>query len=188
MEDNDFSPHTWEELRTLIADNNLAALRRKPSEAVTYRSWIEKIKPAYGSATNYLCQERLHWNPLPISNADTRLSFSYESNILFSTPGDYKILRNDWPYAVTPDITHLVVWVKNRIRTDRETGDLTPESRLAVDNFVQTTFVDRIGASNASDYVLWFKNWSGLQSVPGIDHVHVLVRNVPDSVLTDWTG
>ena len=78
--------------------------------------------------------------------------------------------------------------MKNRIRTDRETGDLTPESRLAVDNFVQTTFVDRIGASNASDYVLWFKNWSGLQSVPGIDHVHVLVRNVPDSVLTDWTG
>ena len=78
--------------------------------------------------------------------------------------------------------------MKNRIPTDRETGDLTREARLAVENFVQETFVERIGASNATDYVLWFKNWSGLQSVPGIDHVHVLVRNVPDALLTEWTG
>ncbi|MCJ1388270.1 hypothetical protein MMC18_001115 [Xylographa bjoerkii] len=188
MEDEGFSPHTWGELRKLIANNDLAALQRKPSEVMKYFSWIEEINTVYGSATNYLCRERLQWEPLPASTTNASPSFHCKSTMLFSDPEDYRILRNDWPYGVTPDITHLVVWVKSRIPTEGETGDLTVESRHAVENFIQKTFVERIGASNATDYVLWFKNWSALQSVRGIDHVHVLVRNVPDSLLTEWTG
>ncbi|MCJ1400471.1 hypothetical protein MMC11_003677 [Xylographa trunciseda] len=171
-----------------VANNNLAALKRKPSEVVKYLSWMEEIQTVYGSTTNYLCQERLHWKPLAASAMDTGLSFSCKSAILFSDPEDYKILRNDWPYSVTPDITHLVVWVKNRIPTNKETGDLTPESRQTIENFVQNTIIERLGASHASDCVLWFKNWSALQSIRDIDHVHVLVRNVPDSLLAEWTG
>jgi len=170
------------------ANNNLAALRRKPSEVVKYLSWIEEIHTVYGSATNYLCQKRLHWEPLPASTMDIGPSFDCKSAVLFFDPEDYKILRNDWPYGVTPDITHLVVWLKNRIPTDTATGDLTAESRQTIENFIQRMFVERIRAGNATDYVLWFKNWSALQSVRGIDHVHVLVRNVPDSLLTEWTG
>ena len=36
--------------------------------------------------------------------------------------------------------------------------------------------------------VVWFKNWTALQSVPGMEHVHVLVREVPDHVVAEWTG
>ena len=87
-----------------------------------------------------------------------------------------------------PDITHLVIWIKNKIPTERESGDLTLEARQVIENFIQKTFVEQIGASNATDHVLWFKNWSSLQSIPGIDHVHVLVRNVPDRLLIEWAG
>ena len=33
---------------------------------------------------------------------------------------------------------------------------------------------------------MWFKNWVSLQSVRGVDHVHVLVRDVPEEVLGGW--
>ena len=35
---------------------------------------------------------------------------------------------------------------------------------------------------------MWFKNWTALQSVPGMEHVHVLVREVPDEIVAEWTG
>ena len=34
---------------------------------------------------------------------------------------------------------------------------------------------------------MWFKNWKALQSVPGMEHVHVLVREVPDEIVAEWT-
>ena len=33
----------------------------------------------------------------------------------------------------------------------------------------------------------WFKNWVSLQSVRGVDHVHVLVRDAPLELLEKWT-
>jgi hypothetical protein len=35
---------------------------------------------------------------------------------------------------------------------------------------------------------MWFKNWKSLQSVPGMEHVHVLVRDVPEDIIAEWTG
>jgi hypothetical protein len=46
-----------------------------------------------------------------------------------------------------------------------------------VDEFVDHTFVKGLGVEGL-DRVLWFKNWTGLQSVRGVEHVHVLVRDV----------
>ena len=44
------------------------------------------------------------------------------------------------------------------------------------------------GDSGAGDdRVLWFRNWTGLQSVRGLEHVHVLVRDAPKVLLDWWT-
>jgi hypothetical protein len=126
--------------------------------------------------TAYLIQHRLPWGSPP---------FTYNSSIPFSDPSDFKILLNDWPYGVTDDITHIVVWSKTPIATDEETGDVTGESRAVIRAFVKRTFVDRLGDG---ERVLWFKNWVQLQSVRALEHIHILVRNATKEDLEFWTG
>jgi hypothetical protein len=126
--------------------------------------------------TAYLIQHRLPWGSSP---------FTYNSSIPFSDPSDFKILLNDWPYGLTDDITHIVVWSKTPIVTDEKTGDVTEESRDVIKAFVERTFVDRLGDEGR---VLWFKNWVQLQSVRALEHIHVLVRHASKENLEFWTG
>ncbi|RDL34339.1 uncharacterized protein BP5553_07467 [Venustampulla echinocandica] len=158
------------------ATNNLGIMQRKPSELRRYIAWCRKVKSEYGSISNYVIQHRLPWGSPP---------FTYLSSIPFSEPDDYKILINDWPYGCTDDITHIVVWSKTPIAANEATGDLTEESRLTLQNFVERTFVERLGGDH--ERVLWFKNWVQLQSVRALEHVHVLVRNATKEDLAYWT-
>jgi hypothetical protein len=97
-------------------------------------------------------------------------------------------LINDWPYGLTPGIRHIIVWLKNTLETEPIRGDLTPMSRQQVESFIQKTFVDKVkGLPGEQDRVIWFRNWRALQSVPGMDHVHVLIRDVPDNFVLEWT-
>ncbi len=66
---------------------------------------------------------------------------------------------------------------------------MTARSRRQVEEFVQRRFVDRVaGLEGSREKVQWFKNWTALQSVPGLEHVHVLVRDVPQDIIDEWTG
>ena len=78
-------------------------------------------------------------------------------------------------------------------------GYLTPESVALVERFVKRTFVEPLSSYRSkedvagdsdtrSDRVLWFRNWTGLQSVRGLEHVHVLVRDAPRDLLDRWVG
>ncbi len=90
---------------------------------------------------------------------------------------------------MSPNIAHLVVWLKTRIPTQEADGDMTAESRQLVRDFVRKTFEERLAKDGeAEDRVLWFKNWSELQSVRGLEHIHVLARDVPQSILDEWAA
>lgn len=160
--------------------NNLSVLKRKPSDLRRYITWTAETKAQYGTITEYIMQHRLPkaWGLPP---------FVPESRVPFDAASDYKVLLNDWPYGMTPEITHIVVWSRTPIPTHPETGDLTIESRAQVEKFVKTYFVDKLGAGGEQQ-VLWFKNWVALQSVRTLEHFHVLVRNVDDDMLERWTG
>lgn len=112
--------------------------------------------------------------------------FTPKSNIAFQDPSDYSVLLNHWPYALKPGIVHIVVWTRTPLAVDDEKGDLIPESRKLVEDFVARFFVQRLG-EKGSEKVLWFKNWVALQSVRALDHIHVLVRDVSPEILEDWT-
>lgn len=43
-----------------------------------------------------------------------------------------------------------------------------------------------VSLEDARERVMWFKNWVSLQSVRGVDHVHVLVKDAPGSVMREW--
>ena len=92
------------------------------------------------------------------------------------SPDDIRILYNDWPYGIDPRIKHLVVWTKFDLETapvsaSNPVGDLTPEARQAINGFVDKMFVRACG----KDSVIWFKNWSSLQSIHAVEHFHVML-------------
>lgn len=127
--------------------------------------------------TNFLLKHRLSWGSPP---------FRYNSPIPFENPSDFMILMNDWPYGLTEDITHMVVWSKTPIPTDKNTGDVTEQSRRVIEDFVTRTFVRRLGGD--AQRVVWFKNWVQLQSVRALEHIHVLVKDATQADLEFWTG
>lgn len=141
--------------------------------------WTTATKAEYGSMTSFLIQNRLPkaWGTLP---------FTPTSKVPFANPSDYRVLKNDWPYGMAPGITHIVVWSRTTIPTDPKTGDVTPESRQLIRDFVKAYFVDKLGPGG-EDRVIWFKNWVSLQSVRALEHIHVLVKDVDPSVLEEWT-
>jgi hypothetical protein len=87
------------------------------------------------------------------------------------------------------DIVHLVVWSRYAIPTDDITGEMTPESKRIVCDFVKRSFAGRLGPG-AEERVLWFKKRCGFQSVPAVEHVHVMVRDVDGNgageVVGEW--
>ncbi|KAK3995946.1 hypothetical protein QBC44DRAFT_318807 [Cladorrhinum sp. PSN332] len=177
--DQEFKCHDWEELREILATNQLHLLKRKPSDLRRYIKWSAETKAEYGSTTNFLLNHRLPkaWGEPP---------FIPVSNIPFADPSDHCVLKNDWPYGFEPGISHIVVWTRTPIATDETVGDMTPESRTIVSDFIKRFFVDRLGPGG-EDKVLWFKNWVALQSVRTVDHVHVLVRDVEPEIIEEWT-
>ncbi|KAL8736994.1 MAG: hypothetical protein Q9181_002134 [Wetmoreana brouardii] len=199
--DSEFQPHTWENLKQIIVTNDLESLRRWPSAIKRYIQWTNETHTVYGSTTNYVCRERLHWTPLLMNaNPEDGPVFEIANPIPFVDARDYKILYNDWPYGLDEGITHLVVWVKNKLAVDPQ-GDLEWWSRCLVEGFVKKIFVERIErerklgenedmgkGTGMGNRVMWFRNWTGLQSVRGLDHIHVLVRGVSRKVMDEWTG
>ncbi|KAJ5102549.1 hypothetical protein N7532_003078, partial [Penicillium argentinense] len=223
MTDEEFVAHDWEDLRDIIARNDLGALKRKPSDLRRYLAWSASTKAEYGSIINYICQRRLGWafpgtdtpadtpnatpsalsstgsTPSPPSGDDSapaviQSGVPFRNPRPFADPEDYKILRNDWPYGLDAGISHLVVWLRTPIPVKSAEGHLTDESRALIEDFVQRTFVDRLADdpqqrfSDPKNRVLWFKNWVGLQSVRALEHVHILVRDVPEDILLEWSG
>ncbi|KAK0926935.1 hypothetical protein LTR29_017760 [Friedmanniomyces endolithicus] len=183
IKDEDWEPITWTQLREIIATNTLEKLQRSPVSTRQYLAWSASIKSQYGSTLTYITSQKLRWKPSPHSDPP---EFPSQSPTPFANRQDYAILPNDWPYSFTPDITHLLVWTKTPIATDdSEGGDVTAESRRLIDGFVQKTFAAGLG-EGGGERVLWFKNWTGLQSVRALDHVHVLVRGVDEEVLGAW--
>ncbi len=172
-----------------IATNDLSILKRKPSDLMRYIAWTNQTKAAYGSITNFILQQRLFWEPIPSSNSESGPRFDCLNHIPFAAKDDFKILLNDWPYGISAGITHLIVWSKVRLPDQKPEGFLIPWSTALVQEFVRETFVDRLAAKgmrSPEDNVLWFRNWTGLQSVRGLEHVHVLVRDAPKDLLQAW--
>jgi hypothetical protein len=148
--------------------------------------WTADTKAEYGSITRYLIAHRLPkaWGDSP--------PYVPVSAAPFADPSDYRVLVNDWPYGLTPDIIHIVVWTRTLIPTDPNTDDMTAESRAGVAAFVKRYFADSLTDADddggiGEDRVLWFKNWVQLQSVRALEHIHVLVRDASPALVQKWT-
>ena len=130
--------------------------------------------------SEYVLRHRIGWTAPSDHQAKSEVPFEHSS--------DYQIRRNDWPYGLTADITHMVVWLKTAIEVDG-IGDPTAASKELIETFVTRTFRDRIVPHPAyPDQIMWFKNRTRWQSVRSLEHIHVIVRGVDQSLIEEWTG
>ncbi|KAK6501721.1 hypothetical protein TWF481_009549 [Arthrobotrys musiformis] len=159
-----FTPHTWSNLQSIISQNSLEDLKRRPGDLRRYLEWGATTRQQYGSVLKYILSERLLWDESNLSPRNTTP---------FADDEDTKILLNDWPYGLSPGIIHIVIWTKASIPTDPITGDVTAHSRQIIVSYVNKIFIDQLGLP--AEKVLWFKNWAALQSVRTVEHIHVLV-------------
>ena len=162
-------------------------MKRLYGNRIKYRGWVRETRQNYGSIVDYIINERLQWDAPVLDNG--RLEFATQSEVPFADPADYKIAWNDWPYgSLEPDVKHLIVWLKKPLPADLATGKLLPRERQLIQSFVNSTFLRPMAARGIGPSQLrWFKNGLDLQSVKAIDHFHVLVKNVPDELLFQWT-
>ncbi|KAI9724605.1 MAG: hypothetical protein M1828_003628 [Chrysothrix sp. TS-e1954] len=169
VRDEEYDLLSWERVKELVRDNQLQLFTRVPSELRRYKKYMDQIKQDYGSTMNFILKERVKWKDTTPRGEP------------FEYPDDISILHNDWPYGIDPRIVHLVVWTKFSFDTDPERGDLTPESRKQIDEFVTKTFKR---TSDDDSQVIWFKNWTSLMSVHSVVHFHVMLFD-PDSAFVD---
>ncbi|KAK6810887.1 hypothetical protein RU639_013333 [Aspergillus parasiticus] len=162
--EEDFVPHIWEDIQRIIVS--------------------AEIQATFGSVTNFLVKTRLHWGK-EANNAEIR--FPYRHSVPFADQSDYRILRNDWPYAMSSDMVHLVAWLKMPIPVDAE-GDPTTKSRRLVADFTDRTFAMHMTREHTGNNIQWFKNRIKWQSVRALEHIHVILRDLDDEFVTKLTG
>lgn len=183
LTDTEYTPHSWENLESLIKAGRLDELKRWPSQLKAYLAWSAHVKEKHGSATSYLLSQRLFWEP--VDDASGAMAFDVRNSVPFAEREDFKILRNDWPYGHEEGIRHVCVWLKQRLPVD-ERGALSDEGRRMVEEFVEREFRAKAKETERDSKILWFKNTTNLQSVRSLEHLHVLVRNVDQEALKQW--
>ncbi|UNI14883.1 hypothetical protein JDV02_001464 [Purpureocillium takamizusanense] len=171
--DSSFSRLTWPEVRALITANELERFQRIPSQLRRYRSYAHRQAALYGSVAAFVLAERLRWQEPIVARG-----------LPFQHPDDVRIIFNDWPYGLDKRIVHLVVWTKFELESDPVSGDLTDETRAAIDSYVAKTFRSRVAADN----VAWFKNWSALKSIHAVEHFHVMLFDPDPAFIRDVTN
>ncbi|KAF2669208.1 hypothetical protein BT63DRAFT_373259 [Microthyrium microscopicum] len=169
--DADYEPITWDEATELIRTNRIDRFRRPPTELRQYRGFVEQISHKYGSPMKYILEHRLRWKDLTPIGQD------------LSSPEDWKILVNDWPYGFADGIEHLVVWTKSSLPDDPVTGSISARSSRVIEEFVADKFPEMPAGE-----VIWFKNWRSLKSVHAIEHFHVLLHNPPPGYIEAIVG
>lgn len=161
----------WNELRQIIASNELSLLTRSPTQLHDYQVWKQETLKLYGSIEQYMLQVRLQWSRPLISTSP--------KSTAFTGPSDWKCLINDFPYGLEPGISHLVVWSKIKLPINRrDPEELSSEAIDIVESFIERFFIKQ--GQVEKDDLLYFVNPPSLKSIGNLEHFHVLLRNQQD--------
>ncbi|KPI41225.1 N-acetylglucosamine-induced protein 1 [Cyphellophora attinorum] len=161
--DTDFHIQTWDEVREIVASNRIDKFQRMPSQLRAYLKYMWSLKKEHRTVMDHVKTHRLQWEDvMPLGKKP------------FEEATDWKVLYNDWPYGIDPEIVHLVVWTKFALEDDPITDDLTPRMRAFIERFVMETFCSEDGVERES--LVWFKNWKSLKSIHALEHFHIMLH------------
>ncbi|RMZ68502.1 Mitochondrial carrier [Pyrenophora seminiperda CCB06] len=168
--DEEYQILSWAQVQDTVQSNRVDKFHRVPSELRRYRQFTYHLEKEYGSIMNFIVNERLKWASMEPRGEP------------FQFTDDIKILYNDWPYGIDPDIVHLVVWTKFELDDDPDTGLCTEASKKQIHDYVQRTFAPKVKE------LVWFKNWKSLKSVHAVEHFHVMLYKPDPEFLKQITN
>ncbi|KAJ2845806.1 hypothetical protein J3B02_004578, partial [Coemansia erecta] len=89
-------PYTWEEVKLVVAAERLDLLGRTIDKELAYREDMKKVREEYGSVLNYVRQVKL-------------------AAFIQETDSKHLVIPNDYPYALSDNVAHYIVWSKEKL-------------------------------------------------------------------------
>lgn len=171
----------WDQVKQLISEGRLERLQR--SEECTRQ--YQEHKKALGKvdlATFVL--SRLQWSSTEIEvlNNDRYRTREAKIQASFSKKQYYKLTRNDFPYDFEPDVHHLLIWSKISLPLY---GDASDECKQDLETHERIEQFLKINLAPFDVDYCWFVNYSALQSIRKISHVHLLVKTTNKEIVEE---
>lgn len=179
-------PFTWSQIQQIVKSNKLELFARSEEQFSKYYQFKNDLSLQGIALNDYVLNEELEWKQSDIRSQTGATSLEYSisqpQDLILYNDDDVKIIYNKFPYYFENSVLHLCVWSKLTIPNDVNSpvGDISPLTKHIIERYLQNTFIDK-GVS--PDDILWFRNWSSLQSVRSVSHIHVLLHDVDDSLL-----
>ena len=150
-------PFTWDELKTLVKNDQLDKMSRSRSEQDRYDDYIQKIKKEWVSVADHILCSKFDFER-EFDEASLRLKAkpSLEEVDFVRT----SLCPNDFPYFVEDEVQHWCLWKlqENVVVNDIMIAKKELFEKLDVEEFIH------------------FVNPPHLKSIPQIDHAHIFIR------------
>lgn len=168
---------TWPEIQQIIKDGDLPKIRRSSKGAEVYHAFKKTLQDKNITVVEHVMKQ-LNWDTKELD----QLNNNYYFNDMLKTYAalgkrDYfQLLLNDFPYNFEPNVKHLLVWSKIRLPI-YEDESINLRNKLLenrIEDFLTKNVANKLNL-NRSEYD-WFINYTVLQSVAAVSHIHVLVK------------
>lgn len=173
-------PLTWNKVAYLIKTYELDKLGRSESQLQAYHDFKSDMASKNIDLTTNLLINTMHWLPsttdIHMTSADSLKLITYKDPRPFANTEDVYISMNEFPYFIKEKTLHLLIWVKFPMPPDptSEIGDIDDNTKAVIDKYIRRNFIEILGIPG--DKLLWWKNYTVVQSIKTIPHIHVLVN------------
>lgn len=116
--------------------------------------WSEVVKCA--NLYRDGCTEKLFGRTCKYDHTNPAYSTENIRARVFTTNEWASLLHNKYPYDLAPGITHMVLWFTDHVPSDERV-------RKMLDSVIE-------------DEMVWWENPDCLKTIPGVSHVHVIVK------------
>jgi hypothetical protein len=154
------SPLTWDQLKTIIeVEQGVAKLARSSSQQWNYELFRHCLKHEYATMLDYILVTKFDFARRRGEGDDDRLWRAFPQLEDYSKVTT-RLVKNDFPYFMSDGIVHFVLWKTN--------DSIHPQD-------IEDGKATLVRSMNVVDTLHWI-NPPHLQSLPAIDHVHILCR------------
>ena len=160
-------PFTWDELKTLVHDNQLDKMSRSRSEQDRYEEYTAKIKSEWLSVVDHILCSKFDFDRVLVDAFTDELNQSKPRQLLKAVPSldevsfvRTSLCRNDFPYYVEDNVQHWCLW---KLYENVNVDDIATAKRALYEELDAEEFIH-------------FVNPPHLKSIPQIDHAHIFIR------------
>lgn len=185
-------PFTWTQIQQIVKANELESFARSEEQYHSYQQFKHDLSSQGITINDHVLKDELQWKQSDIrhqtsTSSPPEYSTLQPQDLIFYNRDDEKIIYNKFPYYFEDSVVHLCIWSKLTIPNDVNSpvGDISPLTKRIIERYLQKTFIEK-GVS--PDDILWFRNWSSLQSIRSVSHIHVLLHDVDEHFIQKLIG